>query len=291
VPIIGHDEGEYPLWVFDWGATQPASLFPKILRTTGLWAGSFVVEAVIARCGDTPASPPRCQPKSIAAAPRAFWKHALIKFDLPEGCRQHFGVDSGTLSPVVPLNWKVAIPTLTLWIISQYCLCGRSSQQILPDPHASDDHRCQLGHAANGGVDLDAGKQFAHANIVRSRDEDVWRQLSLSTLPGDCRKQKIGEKVGDIVCFTKDGISPAGGGIGIDSAAAFPAISATEFMRRLAAAKTSFTSATRLHGVSSFQSGWVGVWPPPEKSSRCVPGRKNQIPLIWNPLAAGFRNF
>jgi len=44
----------------------------KILRTAGLYAGSFVVVAVIARCGDTPATPPRSQPKSLAAAPRAF---------------------------------------------------------------------------------------------------------------------------------------------------------------------------------------------------------------------------
>jgi hypothetical protein len=29
----------------------------KILRTAGLYAGSFVVVAVIARCGDTPATP------------------------------------------------------------------------------------------------------------------------------------------------------------------------------------------------------------------------------------------
>jgi len=43
-----------------------------ILRTAGLLAGSFVVVAVIARCGDIPATPPRSQPKSLAAAPRPF---------------------------------------------------------------------------------------------------------------------------------------------------------------------------------------------------------------------------
>src|SRR5215472_12043564 len=39
----------------------------KILRTAVLLAASFVVVAVIARCGDTPATPPRSQPKSRAA--------------------------------------------------------------------------------------------------------------------------------------------------------------------------------------------------------------------------------
>ena len=43
-----------------------------ILRTTCLYAGNFVVATVIARCGDTPAAPPRFQPKSLAAAPQAF---------------------------------------------------------------------------------------------------------------------------------------------------------------------------------------------------------------------------
>jgi len=35
---------------------------------------SFVVAAVMARYGDTPVTPPRCQPKSLAAAPHAFLK-------------------------------------------------------------------------------------------------------------------------------------------------------------------------------------------------------------------------
>jgi len=48
-----------------------AALFSKILRTAGLLAASFVVATVIARCGDTPAAPPRSRPKFLAAAPRA----------------------------------------------------------------------------------------------------------------------------------------------------------------------------------------------------------------------------
>jgi hypothetical protein len=44
----------------------------KILRTARLSARSFAVAAVIARSGDTPVTPPRSQPKSLAAAPRAF---------------------------------------------------------------------------------------------------------------------------------------------------------------------------------------------------------------------------
>jgi len=39
----------------------------KNLRTAGLWAGSFVVEAVIARCGDIPASPADDRHRSLPA--------------------------------------------------------------------------------------------------------------------------------------------------------------------------------------------------------------------------------
>ena len=47
--------------------------FPqKSLGTAGLLARSFVVATVVARWGDTPVTPPRSRPKSLAAAPRAF---------------------------------------------------------------------------------------------------------------------------------------------------------------------------------------------------------------------------
>jgi hypothetical protein len=46
------------------------AFYAKTLRAACLWAGGFVVAAVTARFGDAPATPPRPQPKSIAAAPQ-----------------------------------------------------------------------------------------------------------------------------------------------------------------------------------------------------------------------------
>ena len=51
---------------------QSQTIFPqKSFGRQVFQLASFVVVAVIARCGDTPATPPRCQPKSLAAAPQA----------------------------------------------------------------------------------------------------------------------------------------------------------------------------------------------------------------------------
>src|SRR5215213_3531206 len=56
--------------------SQPAS-GPKTLRAAGLLAVGFVGSALTARCGDARASPPRPQPKSLAAAPFLIFRQAL----------------------------------------------------------------------------------------------------------------------------------------------------------------------------------------------------------------------
>src|SRR5271168_727930 len=56
--------------------SQPA-VFPKTLRAAGLLAAGRVGSVVIARCGDTPPSPPCPQPKSRAAAPLGILRKAL----------------------------------------------------------------------------------------------------------------------------------------------------------------------------------------------------------------------
>jgi len=58
--------------------TLPPSL--KLWRTSRaavLLAATFVGSALQARCGDSRASPPRLRPKSLAAEPLVFLKHAL----------------------------------------------------------------------------------------------------------------------------------------------------------------------------------------------------------------------
>src|SRR5580704_15321299 len=50
---------------------------PKPLRAAGLLSVASVGSVVTARCGDAPTSPPRPQPKSLAAAPLVVSKQAL----------------------------------------------------------------------------------------------------------------------------------------------------------------------------------------------------------------------
>ena len=54
-----------------------SALCSKTLRAAALLAVRGVGSVVIARCGDTPPSPPCPQPKSLAAAPRAIFRQAL----------------------------------------------------------------------------------------------------------------------------------------------------------------------------------------------------------------------
>jgi integrase len=49
----------------------------KTLRAAGLLAAAVVGSALKARCGDSRASPPRLRPKSLAAEPLVFFRHAL----------------------------------------------------------------------------------------------------------------------------------------------------------------------------------------------------------------------
>ena len=57
-------------------SSQPAVCL-KTLRAASLLAVGSVGSVVIARCGDTPRSPPGPHPKSLAAAPRAIFRQAL----------------------------------------------------------------------------------------------------------------------------------------------------------------------------------------------------------------------
>src|SRR5271163_3430664 len=53
------------------------ALGAKTLRAAVLLAAAVVGSAGQARCGDGPASPPRLRPKSLAAEPLVFFRHAL----------------------------------------------------------------------------------------------------------------------------------------------------------------------------------------------------------------------
>ena len=55
--LARRNEGEYPSWVFDRGVTKPDSLARKNPLNGGVFRReSFAVVAVMARCGDTPAT-------------------------------------------------------------------------------------------------------------------------------------------------------------------------------------------------------------------------------------------
>src|SRR5215218_2653020 len=55
--------------------SQPAC-GPKTLRAAGLLSAGFVGSVLTARCGDARTSPPRPQPKSLAAAPFPIFSQA-----------------------------------------------------------------------------------------------------------------------------------------------------------------------------------------------------------------------
>ena len=56
---------------------RQTGLSEKTLRAAGLLPVDFVGSALTARCGDARASPPRPQPKSLAAGPFSIFKQAL----------------------------------------------------------------------------------------------------------------------------------------------------------------------------------------------------------------------
>ena len=55
-----------------------AAFCSKTLWAAALLAWGFVVASVKARCGDSPLALPRPNPKSLAAAPLAIFRHALM---------------------------------------------------------------------------------------------------------------------------------------------------------------------------------------------------------------------
>jgi hypothetical protein len=56
---------------------RQTAFYAKTLRAAGLLSVARVGSVLTARVGDAPASPPRPQPKSLAAAPLVVFKHAL----------------------------------------------------------------------------------------------------------------------------------------------------------------------------------------------------------------------
>src|SRR5215216_2316851 len=62
--------------------SQPAC-GAKTLRAAGLLSVGFVGSVLTARCGDARTSPPRPQPKSLAAAPFPIFRQALRYFSAP----------------------------------------------------------------------------------------------------------------------------------------------------------------------------------------------------------------
>ena len=76
--MASRDERAYPHGSVSEEQRRQTGLAAKTLWAAGLLPVDFVGSALTARFGDARASPPRPQPKSLAAGPLSIFRQALI---------------------------------------------------------------------------------------------------------------------------------------------------------------------------------------------------------------------